>query len=75
MNFYTSEIRSSFWFYAKLYFKARGNSVVLGWKLFPEKNGEKKVLEENDNPVGKKSGLSNEHYKELYLKKIPSGDN
>lgn len=32
---------------------------------------EEKLLEENDNPTGRESGLSNKHYKELY-KKTPT---
>lgn len=82
MIFYRSEIQVSFWLYTKFYFQARGNSVVLGWKWFPEDTGGKGFLEENDDSPGIRAGLTNECYKGLLKGKTnnktqktkPSGD-
>lgn len=39
---------------------------------YSQKTVEDKVLEKTDNSTGRKNGLSEEHYKELYLKKKPT---
>lgn len=51
-----------------LSYTSKPEEIQWSWdENYSQKTMEKKVLEENDNPVG----LSNEHYKELYLKENP----
>lgn len=50
-----------------LSYTSKPEKIQWSWdENYSQKTREEKVLEKNDNPTGRKSGLSNERYKELY---------
>jgi len=50
-----------------LSYTAKPEKIQCSWdENYSQQTTEAKVLEENDNPTGRKSGLFNEQYKELY---------